>query len=455
MSLSNAAGLFALAALVLAACHSRRTALTALALTAPLQGFAVFAVAANGFPAFAFAAAAFCAKTLIEMRNRRIRFTVDPTSQTASGLLFALYAYALLVTCFAPSVFEGIEVFTPRLGLEEQVLYPAELTWQISNAAQLVYLTINTAFVVCAAFTVPDLSAKDFERAVIASISLVISFLVLSLSPSVSSIFLQPLLYNYAYSSEERAYQFEEGRLFVPFLEPSFAGMFVAACGAFFLACTLDNRRPLIWPLSGLLICSSFLLLIDSSAGWIAFVVGGGITLIASFIASTALGGIGRQTITIICIACLAVCILVFSTKGAELYQRAYQEKLLSASFVVRSASNEQALSVAKDTYYFGAGVGSNRVSSLLNTLFSSLGIFGVLCFAALFLCPIAMHLSPTGMSPELFAAASFAVTLLVAGVVAVPDISYPYVWFGLAWMIVAGRGQADAGHVFGRPSLS
>jgi hypothetical protein len=133
---------------------------------------------------------------------------------------------------------------------------------------------------------------------------------------------------------------------------------------------------------------------------------------------------------------CLIPLIIVFSPLhrifGAETIK-----KVGTSSFIDRTAADIYALHITYATHFLGSGLGSNRPSSLITSLLSTIGIAGTICFALL-LVKLAKQVNFT--QPWV----SWA---LVAGILdmcfGVPDINFPVIWAVMALAVHYGNNQA------------
>jgi hypothetical protein len=123
-------------------------------------------------------------------------------------------------------------------------------------------------------------------------------------------------------------------------------------------------------------------------------------------------------------------------------------DKINSYSFWGRAAKEVHAIVVFVSTYGLGAGLGSNRSSGLLTTMLSSVGLIGTSLFAIV-LYRIAKLFPGISAHKSLQVGYWAFVTMLISGVVGVPDINRPVLW-GLLVLIVAQLRV----HFNPRPSL-
>jgi hypothetical protein len=115
--------------------------------------------------------------------------------------------------------------------------------------------------------------------------------------------------------------------------------------------------------------------------------------------------------------------------------------KLATESFVNRLASDAAGIRILLQTLGLGAGLGSNRSSSLATTLLSCVGIIGSAAFAVLVVQAIRSSLR----EPETRLAGWGLISLLVAQMVAQPDLSTPLLWFLLG--VCLGDRNASITH--------
>jgi hypothetical protein len=134
----------------------------------------------------------------------------------------------------------------------------------------------------------------------------------------------------------------------------------------------------------------------------------------------------------------LAIAVLIaFSPLNATL--REYTtEKNVSVSYIHRTAADLFSLRLAADTHWVGVGLGSNRPSSLLTSLLSNVGIFGLLLFLVLV---VQIARNPKGKDVwirwSLFAAVFDA---MLGG----PDITQPWIWIVLTLATYYGTAYQE-----------
>jgi hypothetical protein len=109
------------------------------------------------------------------------------------------------------------------------------------------------------------------------------------------------------------------------------------------------------------------------------------------------------------------------------------ERKASSFSYLARGAANERSWQIFLETAGLGVGLGSHRPSSLFFLVLSCLGLVGTVLLAVL----IAVALRRAARTEP---AAGWALLgVVVSGVIAVPDLSMPVIWVGVAVCVGSG----------------
>ena len=85
------------------------------------------------------------------------------------------------------------------------------------------------------------------------------------------------------------------------------------------------------------------------------------------------------------CLVAPLILVLLFSSGYREVLTAATVSKGESGSFINRTASDLYSLQLLLQTYGIGVGLGSNRTSSFLSTLFSNVGVAGTLAYGVFY----------------------------------------------------------------------
>ena len=114
-----------------------------------------------------------------------------------------------------------------------------------------------------------------------------------------------------------------------------------------------------------------------------------------------------------------------------KLFSSALIKDTKSDSFVHRTAADIYAIKIFVSTYGLGAGLGSNRSSSLITTLLSTIGIIGVTSFIMLIYSVIRGIIKIHCDKYSNICKYTYwsLLTLLIAHCISIPDISFPPLW--------------------------
>jgi hypothetical protein len=367
-------------------------------------------------------------------------------------LLLAFLAWSLASSFVMPHVFSGMPVYSPRAGLDIDYGSLVSLQWSLSNLAQGIYLALNVATVLFACHIVRTVGqanklTRAFNWAVV--IAVVAALLQRLAAP----------YYPYeVFSSNPTYYQgFDQQigdlhRISSTFLEPSAAGSFLSAVASGLLACYLSRRRGIRLLLAILLVV---MVLFDTTAttGYAAFA--GMLCILGIYF-----GFFGRRRrnqpsfvrtwMPVLVVICVAVGYLAFNPSLLEAFLSVTVDKMGGLSFASRLTADLYSLILFKDTYGIGVGLGSNRPSSLVMTLLSTVGIVGTSLFTMILYKMV--KLFPGKSAPSSIQMTFWAlVGLLVADAIGVADINRPALWalfvVVVAQLNVYARSEATIAH--------
>lgn len=330
------------------------------------------------------------------------------------ALLLTFY-WALAVSAVGPLLFAGIGVFSPRGGIDDQVNNLASLRFGISNVAQMLYATLLVGFILYA-----STRGREHLRWVQVAVIVVATF---GLYQFIADLYHLPfpnaLVFNnqgVAIGNNQRIGEFL--RINSTFTEPSTAGAFFAAGAVAMLAAGAHVLS---------IVCVLGVLLSTSSTGYITLILAGGIFLGWKFYLK-----VRRRTfpaiftVTILLLVIVGA-VLIYLLGLGEILLASTINKTGSRSFNNRTASDIYSLALTLKTFGIGVGLGSNRPSSFITALVSSIGIPGLL----LFLASVILVLRRRGASWAKWGL----FTYLIAKSLAVPDFNDPWlwIWFSLA----------------------
>lgn len=327
-----------------------------------------------------------------------------------------------------PFVFAGIPVYDQRLGIDAGLLVRPPLQFKHSNISHSVFLLVDVLVVMGAAQRFR--SGAFTKRAYIFAFYLLAGIVGLQYLCSVLGIgFPYALLQNNAGSSIQTTDAL--GRVPGTFTESSTAGQVLAAFTAGFIAQKLRFGRSLIPALIGL--CA--ILLVRSSGSMVAI----GVTIVLLLMSEPIfrfpyinMVRLTRVALFIGIISAVLTVVMFSPLRDSVLFLTVSKSE--TSSFVNRTASDLYALELLRSTHGVGVGMGSNRPSSLITSLLSTVGVVG--CFA--FLIAYTRLLSNAlPKHPEVWwAGLAYLLSLMASG----PDYDAPWIWVFLAVAVQAGR---------------
>lgn len=375
-------------------------------------------VVGNGFPLFYLAVAVLVVLTvpqilvgLTRLGRPGIRWAPDLTAVLLVG-------WAAVISIAGPRIFTGMRVFAPDLGVDAQVSNMAQLAPSLGNIAQLGYVALGVVFLLLAGRAFP-VDARLLGAALwVAVVGAALRIVAEPLWPHA------PLqnMPSFNYATPER--------LSGTFYEPSVLGLYLTAAAGYFGA-------RLLWSARGGRVAA----LIGLALVAVDFVRNGSGTALLGLAIMVALAGVvatvrvvrsGRFGVRPLAVAGAAVIAAVGITQLPVILQftvGSAAAKADSESFVARTASNVRSWQIFLESTGLGIGLGSNRPSSLFMLLLSCLGIIGVGLFVAVVVLALRRALRNRALEPAGWGLAG----VLIAAVVAVPDLSTPAIWAGLA----------------------
>jgi hypothetical protein len=331
-------------------------------------------------------------------------------------LFAALGIFAILITAFAPYFFAGLPVVSARnSGSNAAGAIYTPLSQTDSNFAQLSYLLLNFAGAVIASRIDLRYASMVIKLTVYFGLMIAIFTIVASQFTDLTDIF---------DNSPRNFYSFNELRPRGQFAEPSHLGAFAVGTAAYALGQAV-KKASARWVF---LSATAFALALLTSSG----------TALMALLAVTALLGIRLCTLAVarrrievpaaIALPWILPLILFVAPTLIQTYSDYIDDKMGSYSFNIRFAWDFNGIQVALSTFGLGAGLGSNRTSSLVTLLLSNVGFFGTALFFAIFVCAVRMA-SPHS---EVSAAAWMATASLVVCAVSLPDLNFPLLWISL-----------------------
>jgi hypothetical protein len=350
-------------------------------------------------------------------------------------LLVFFLLWSLLVTLLAPALFNGMTVHVPSGATKLAIGY-----FTTSNVAQIIYLALGVCvvwFLARSSKPGPELIGLVTGTATLLSLWRYLNQLIGL--PFPEGLFDNSPAFAYIESAPDDVERFRG-----IFSEPSgLAGLSLVTI-AYMLPRSFQlrgGRRVGALLTAG---TAAYLGAISTSATFV--VAGVAVGLIAGV--TFALRFLLRRT-SVSVLASVAGCALVIGALWflpilAGFVETTVNQKVGSASFSERSATNDAALDVFVNTFGFGVGLGSNRASSFVPGLLSTTGIVGTIVFATAVAVLIQRASAVREYRPVIWAV----VTLLVAKVVAGPDLNDTsgVMWISLGLLSAAASNVGDSG---------
>jgi hypothetical protein len=410
-----------------------------------------------GLPPFYFVAICIAFRyVLLALKDGRILPLGTGQTKGILTLLLMFWGWSVSSAWVMPRIFDGVQVYSPREGIDEQYLLQTPLHWSLSNLAQASFLTLDVVIILFALRTIR--TEKQWNR-------LVKAFYVASLTVAAVGVWQYVAMReqwsfpywilnnNPAYSQGSDQTLGDWQRINSTFSEPSGAGAFLAAAGSGLLASFLRGRRSLLHFLAMMAVLA-VLLQTTSTTGFAAFVIT--LSLLLVYFNPLARKRVlshsyARGWLAVFACVVPAGILLLSNASLLEAVSITTVDKSEGLSFVHRIASDGHAIELARDTYGLGVGLGSNRPSSLFTALLSTVGVLGTSLVIAMF---YRIFRAFRGREePAVFQMTLWALIALVIGaVVAGPDLTSPALWTMLAIVIVqldlrsTGRTNATDG---------
>lgn len=347
----------------------------------------------------------------------------------------ALVAWAAVITIAGPRLFAGTRVFEPSLGVDSQVGNMSLLEPTLGNFAQLGYLTLGVALLLSAGRLFP------VDQRLLGSalwVAIVLGAVRLVAEPVWPHALLQNMP-GYSYATPER--------LSGTFYEPSVLGLYLVAAACFFGARLLRTGAPArerMAAVAALALVAIELVANASGTALLGLVILAGAAAVALLVRRLRRPGLGVQPWLVVGATGALAAGLTQLPLLYELTIGQAERKASSFSYLARGLANERSWQLFLETGGLGIGLGSHRPSSLFFLVLSCLGAIGTILLIVL----VITALVTAARRPEGAASAWALAGVIVSGVVAVPDLSMPVIWIGLAACAAArssGRGGADS----------
>ena len=330
----------------------------------------------------------------------------------------ALVLWAAVISIAGPRIFTGMRVFAPELGVDAQVVNMATLAPSLGNIAQLGYVAMGVLLLLVAGRLFP-VDARLLGSAL--WVAIVLAAVRIVAEPVWPHALLQNMP-SFHYATPER--------LSGTFYEPSVLGLYLTAAAGYFGARLLwSGAAGRVSALVALALVAVDFVRNGSGTALlglaILFALAGAVALVRQLRSGRfgvrPLAVVGA--IVVVGAALTQIPVILQFTVGSA------ASKADSDSFVARTASNVRSWQIFLESGGLGIGLGGNRPSSLFMLVISCLGVIGLLLVAALVVLALRRALRNRPVEPAAWGLAG----VLVAAIVAVPDLSTPAIWIGLA----------------------
>jgi hypothetical protein len=388
--------------------------------------------------------------------------------------LIFLFLYAIVAiggSWLLPQWFAGIKLNSviKMFGMDELSELSLGLSHVVQALSLLLLLLVLLAFLV---LVKDQVSRNALSRGLVLAVILVVSLGVYEQlaiyhdwpttvaywanNPGYSQVPLNPFAFELPSGS------FLLNRVGVPFSEPSYASVFMAAMCLGAIGVALLGRR---WLLGGsaALVCLLGLVNTLGSTGLAAAAVA--FVLLTVWVTVGALRGstsLSRRMRA----ALLCGLFLLASTWGYRVYEvsavRPHLEAMVQSLIIdkakqsdgVREKTNQRAMEILQETYGLGVGMGSHRASSFFASLLANTGVLGFGLFVAMLVSLLwrywrAPHLSDM----QIFVATALPTATLAMGL-GIPDLNMPMYWnfIFLGFVFCPGSESDDKGAGNGCP---
>jgi hypothetical protein len=376
--------------------------------------------------------------------------TLLPPPRTAARgiavILLAFLVWSFVSALVMPRVFAGMPVISPRERVDVDLVFGNlwPLRWSLSNLGQGIYLVLNTGAVLFAFLVTQSVEQTgELAKALLWAVYIAVGVGLLQyIAPFIGI----PYPYSVFNNNPNNLLGFEpldqqiDGftRISSTFAEPMNSGSFLAAAACGLLASYLRGERGML-ALTGLLATVLVLLQTTSTTGYASLVIML-VPLLIYFnpLARRQLPGWpsffkGWTTVTATALAGAGLVIVLIPRLSPALVQVTV-DKAEGMSFLSRVAADQQSWALLEATHGLGVGLGSNRPSSLIMSLLSTVGIVGTALFAMAIYRIV--RLFPGRAAPAKLQMSFWSLMGLLVASMGVPDLNRPALW---ALLIVAG----------------
>jgi hypothetical protein len=406
-----------------------------------------------GISPYFFVASLIAIRLSLAWISGRLNFKRDDMALDILRPLLMLMVWGAFSAFILPVLFRGLDVDTPRLGMDPVSTTPLE--WSMSNAAQAGYLLLNGAFLIYMLWQSDQKSYVD--RVSAAFIAAGVAAMIVGVYQLAAHVFDFPFpadVFNSNSGWQQLVSQKVAGafRVSATFNEPSSAGTFFAAWTAYLLILATDARSSNRW-VWGLFWCGVVMLVLTTSTtAYVTAIILAFLLASGEFLRVFAKGRIDKRIALsfVAILAALGVAILFIPDFG-QLLADILWRKNQTHSGQERASTIVVALGVTMRSLGLGVGLGSNRPSGMFFYILSNLGVPGCILIAAILFATFRVvryanqcrHRDSNPTNAYLRASSWAFAMLFLAMLISGADISFPHLW--ILWSMVVAFGRYSA----------
>lgn len=344
--------------------------------------------------------------------------TIKKTFKKGFTLLVVLFAvYSIAITIIMPHIFEGVFVYDKSLD-SSALGGGIKLRFGMSNITQIAYLILNCLTLCCLWINRRAVRRDDIYKYFTLLVKI---FLIIGIWRFLSLCF--PIYFpaNIIYSlyNGESLLSTVDGipRMSSTMSEPSFCG---AVLAAIFWAIVMANFGK--WKFS------SILLLIVTGVSLLLCMAGTGlVTVMLGLLVFLYYKGLHKKIVLALSGFLVFAFALVYISGFYDSIQLMLATKSESQSGIVRMMAMQNSWDLFFKSYGMGVGMGSNRGSSFIIDMASSIGVIGLVLFGAIYL-----KLVNYAKKNDSTYISVFMLVMLIAQCLAIPDFSFCGFWLGI-----------------------
>lgn len=331
---------------------------------------------------------------------------------------------AIVVTAIGPTIFQGTPVL--ETGIDQSLNFPIALQYSNSMIAQVAYLCLGVAV---ALYLKNHPNADGRHLQVVFAVGIGFSSLRLAIEAAGMA---WPATHFQNFAGADYT-AVTDGRHYGVFSEPSALAIFCLGAMSYFIA-SLGRRSVRQLSFSSVMLVLSVLNLTAARSG--TAVLGTMIMIILAVLVSQYHWWLHKRKFSLVTVLLplIGLAYILAGFPGISEYMAVVAEKRVSDSATNRMGADLFALSVLRDTWGLGVGLGANRTSSLATYLLSAVGIAGTTIFVGMVVRALLSRTDRTGT-----AAAKWALVAVIVGkCLAEPGLSNPLLWviLGSIWQI-------------------